>query len=111
MIARAFEHPNFDRLVSFGICNMDWIMNDIRHQEKVIENTWRSHQTFNPEEVDKLFGCTQSLADEYRDLKAAILKTYLTDIEAQKLTEREKMAKETDRRIRLIKLNDRLNGR
>lgn len=110
MINRAFEHPNFDKSVVYGIRNMDWLMNDMKRQEKAIVEKWRAHQQFETKDIDNLFDSIVLIEDNYHDLKSALYKTYLTDIEAQKLTEQEKKNKEIDRQERLVKLHDKIRG-
>ncbi len=110
MIGRAFEHPNFDREVACGIRNLDWLMNDLGDQEKLIVNKWQAHKDFDPQDIDELFDSIGALHDEYYGLKSALLKTYLTDLEKKKLTEQEKKNQENEHNIRLINLSDKLRG-
>ena len=111
MIGRAFEHPNFDRPVANAIRDMDWITNDIVKQEKKIEEKWIDHQEFEPEDIDNLFDSRVLLTEKYNELKSALYKSYLTDLEAQKLTEQEKKKKEIECQHRLVRLSDKLKGR
>ncbi len=113
MIGRAFEHPNFDRAVAYGIRNLDSFMNNLKYQEEFIEKKWRATHGFNPEDVESLLDIIDSLRDDYSRFKSALLKTYMTDLEKTKLTEQEKKNKnnkEIERHIRLINMNEKLRG-
>lgn len=111
MIGRAFEHPNFDKSVALGIRNMDWIQNDMIRQEEAIVKYWNEHHTFNTKTINDFLNSRVSMTEKYYELKSALLKTYLTDLEAQKLTEQEKKKKEIECQNRLVELSEKLRGR
>ena len=111
MIGQAFEHPNFDRMTAGAIRDMDWITNDIDRQEDKIIRDWKGRKSLEPEDIEELFKMRFLLTEKYGELKSALYKSYLTDLEAQKLTKKEKKKAERECQKRLIRLGDKLKGR